>query len=56
VMAWCTARTALTVGDPPQDVVMVSFTNADQRDDAFATGWWYVAPDTIPGIGALRPC
>jgi hypothetical protein len=57
VMAWCTARVALNVGDPPQDVLMVSFTNTNQRNDAQATGWWYVSPDTVTGIGAgLRPC
>ena len=63
VEAWCTARTALNVGDPAQDVLLVSFTNTDHKAGSTGTGWWYVIPDHVTtdtktpiDTGSLRPC
>ena len=63
VEAWCTARTALNVGDPAQDVLLISFTNADHQVGSTGTDWWYVIPDHVTTdtktpieTTSLRPC
>jgi hypothetical protein len=43
VMVWCRSSTALNVGDPPQPVLEVSFSNDDDPQGPVGMGWWYVA-------------
>jgi hypothetical protein len=47
VLAWCKTTGALNVGDPPQPLLRVSFTNAKSRDIPLGYGWWDVIPDTV---------
>jgi hypothetical protein len=47
VMVWCKSSTALNVGDPPQPVLEVSFTNGDDPQGPVGMGWWLVSPDHV---------
>ena len=47
VMAWCKTTDALTVGGAPQQVLRVSFTNAERHEVPVGRGWWDVSPDQV---------
>jgi hypothetical protein len=50
VVVWCRTSNALNVGDPPIQVLRVSFTNVDAAGHGelpIGEGWWDVVPDTV---------
>lgn len=47
VMVWCKTTDALTVGGSPQQVLQVSFTNAERREAPIGMGWWHVNPSQV---------
>jgi Trypsin len=63
VMIWCRSSVAFPdANSPVQQVLRVSFTNADPRDAALAYGWWDVTPDQVDSgqgpvdAGTLATC
>jgi hypothetical protein len=47
VMVWCKSTDVLAVGAAPQQVLRVSFTNADPDQGPTARGWWDVDPGQV---------
>jgi hypothetical protein len=47
VMVWCRTTAALNVGDPPQPVLELSFSNDDDPQGPVGMGWWLVSPDHV---------
>jgi hypothetical protein len=53
-MVWCKTTAALTVGAAPQQVLRVSFTNAEPTEPPIGRGWWDVSPAQLStGQGPL---
>jgi hypothetical protein len=44
-MVWCKTTASLTPGDPTQQVLRISFTNADPQESPLGYGWWDITPD-----------
>lgn len=56
VIAWCTTRTPFPGADSPdQQVLRVSFTNADDDDTPVGYGWWDLTPDQVTDPTTDRP-
>ena len=47
VMVWCKTTDALAVGGAPQQVLRVSFTNAEPDQGPTGRGWWDVDPGQV---------
>ena len=47
VMVWCKTTDALAVGAAPQQVLRVSFTNAEPDQGPTGRGWWDVDPGQV---------
>jgi hypothetical protein len=54
VMVWCRTTASLTPGTPTQQVLRISFTNAEHTQVPTGRGWWDITPDQL-GTNPIDP-